>query len=115
MLESAAMLGLQNSFIFQQDNDPKYTERIVTNWIHENGIYKLPWVAQSPELNPIENLSEMVGHHINRNTISRISDLKSEIEKAWYSTSKEACENLVDSMVRRFQDVIINKGEPTKY
>ena len=39
---------------------------------------------------------------------------KSEIKKAWYSTSKEACENLVNNMVRRLQDVIINKGGPTK-
>jgi len=49
------------------------------------------------------------------NDWSRIFYLKSEIEKAWYSTPKEACENLVNSMVRHFQDVIINKGEPTKY
>jgi len=56
MLESAAMFGFQDSFIFHQDYDPKHTVWIVTNWIHENGIDKLPWVAQSPDLNPIENL-----------------------------------------------------------
>jgi len=39
MLKSAAMLGLEDSFIFQQDNDPKHTARKLTNWIHENGIY----------------------------------------------------------------------------
>ena len=61
MLESAAMLGLEDSFIFQQDNDPKHAARIVTNWIHENGIDKLCWVAQSPDVNPTENLWEMVG------------------------------------------------------
>jgi len=81
-LESAAMLGLEDSFIFQQDNDPKHTSQIVTNWIHENGINKLPWVAQSHDLNPIKTLWEMVGRRINRNAISRISDLKNEIEKA---------------------------------
>ena len=57
----------------------------------------------------------MVGRRINRNAISRIFKLKSEIKKAWYSTPKEACENLVDSMVRSLQDVIINKGGSTKY
>jgi len=39
ILESAAMLGLEDSFIFKQDND---TARIVTNLIHENRIDKLP-------------------------------------------------------------------------
>jgi len=43
---------------------------------------------------------------INRNAIFRISDLKSEIEKVWYSTPKKACENL---------DFIIIKGGLTKY
>ena len=56
ILESAAMLGLEVSFIFQQDNDPKHTAQIVTNWIHENGIDKLPWVAQSSGLNLIKNM-----------------------------------------------------------
>ena len=115
MLESAAMLGLADIFILQQDNDPKHTARIVTNWLHENGIDKFPWVSQSPDLNPIENLWEMVGRRINRSAISRISDLKSEIQKAWYSIPKEVCENLVDSMGKRLEAVIINKGGPTKY
>jgi len=75
----------------------------------------LPWVAQPSELNLIENLWEKVGHRISRNAISRISDLKSKIKKAWYSTPKEACENLVDNMVRSLQEVIINKGGPTTY
>ena len=80
---------LVDSFIFHRDNGPKPTTRIVTNRIPENGLDKLPRVAQSPDLNPIKNLWEMVGHRINRNAISRISDLKSEIEKVWYSKPKE--------------------------
>ena len=78
ILESAVIIGLKDSFIFKQDNDPKHTARIVTNWINENGIDKFLWITQSPHLNPIENLWDMVGCRINRNGISRISDLKSK-------------------------------------
>lgn len=53
--ESANMMGL-GQFIFQQDNDPKHTSRIATQYFEENCIEKLEWPAQSPDINPIENL-----------------------------------------------------------
>ena len=42
--------------MFQHDNDPKHTSKVVKDYLEENGIQFLDWPAQSPDLSPIENL-----------------------------------------------------------
>ena len=51
---SAQMLGLEGDFVFQQDNDPKHTSKIVQRFIEENQVQVLPW--PSPDLNVIEHM-----------------------------------------------------------
>ncbi|GFV01747.1 transposable element Tc1 transposase [Trichonephila clavipes] len=56
LLVSAKKLSMENTFIFQQDNDPKNTATVTKTWL----LYLAPWrlqtSPQSPDLNPIENL-----------------------------------------------------------
>ncbi|ORD96289.1 TCB2 [Hepatospora eriocheir] len=51
--QSAREMGLEE-FILMQDNDPKHTSRLVSNWLDEKDIQVLDLPPQSLDLNLIE-------------------------------------------------------------
>jgi transposase len=48
-------LGIQDLYLFQQDNDPKHT-RITREWLLYNARGLLETPPKSPDINPIETL-----------------------------------------------------------
>jgi len=51
---------------FQQDNAPYHKAWIISNWFleHDNEFTVLKWLPQSPDLNPMEHLWDMVEREI---------------------------------------------------
>lgn len=115
LMTSAQEFGIENDFVFQQDNDPKHTARRVKEWLNENIPNVLGWPAQSPDLNPIEHLWEHLDRKIHEKTISNLKDLKSTIQTEWNNIPASVTKKLVESMPRRLQAVRKSKGNPTKY
>lgn len=88
-------------WIMMQDNDPKHTSKLAKNWFSSNRVKLLEWPAQSPDLNPIENLWGDVKEAVFNAKPRNVEELWRVVQSAWSAIPLERCQRLVDSMPRR--------------
>ena len=85
-------------YLFQQDNDPKHTAHINKNYLRNKGYKVLPWVSQSPDLNPIENLWSILDDNMKDRKPQNETELFDTIKEAWYNIDVDMLRRLADSM-----------------
>jgi len=106
-----SLIGLYPNQIptFQDDGAPIHRSALMIQKRNELWIRHLPWVGQSPDCNPIENLWSLL-------CPSTKEDLIAAINRVWYCEIPVAiCRNLVLSMGRRLQQVVRRNGFQTSY
>ncbi len=101
MLPSADKLYGDTDFIFQQDLAPAHTARGTKSWFNDHGVTVLDWPANSPDLNPIENLSGIVKRKMRDTRPNNADDLKATVKETWASIPPQQCHKLITSMPRR--------------
>jgi len=94
---------------------PAHTAKGTKSWFNDHGVTVLDWPANSPDLNPIENLWGIVKRKMRDTRPNNADDLKAAIKATWASITPEQCHRLIASMPRRIDAVIHAKGGPTKY
>ncbi len=102
-------------FIFQQDMAPALSAKGTKSWFNNHGVTVLDWPANSPDLNPIENIWGIVKRKMRDTRPNNVDDLKAAIKANCASITPEQCHSLITSMPHRIDAVIHAKGGPTKY
>ena len=105
----------KSDYISMQANDPKNKSKIVMKYLKDNNIQLLDWPPQSPDLNPIEHLWDVLKGNVPEYAKESTLDLKVAVAQKWEATPKEMLLKLVHLMPRRLKAVIQAKGGPTKY
>ena len=101
--------------IFQQDNAPCHKAKSVLDVFRREGVEVMDWPAQSPDLNPIENVWKILGQRSKARNPKTTEELWLALKKEWNLISVEEIQNLIASCSRRCQHVIKTKGLHTKY
>lgn len=115
MLPSAERL-FESDFFFQDDNAPCHRAKSVASWIKKKRIKAIDWPAQSPDLNPIENLWHKISLEISKKQPRSKRELIESLIAAWnHFITPEHLRKLVHSMPERCRLVRMNKGWPIKY
>lgn len=104
------------NYKYYQDNDPKHKSYLCKSWLLYNCTKVIDTPAQSPDINPIENLWVHLKKKVGKRSPTNKNELIRFIKEEWEKIPLEYdIPKLIQSMRRRLQAVIDAQGGHTKY
>ena len=106
-----------NDYLFMDDNAPVHRSQATKDYINANRVPTLDWPAQSPDLNPIENVWLTIKRKLQHRTemINSVNELYDNIFDIWTSLTLEYIQSLYTSVPDRIKRVQRARGYITKY
>ena len=109
---------LDQGSLFIQDGAPIHRAKLTKKWLEDNKISSIDWPAQSPDLNPIENIWQQLKSALEKRVprAKTKAELLIALQEEWAKLGeKNTLDNLIKSMPKRVRLVIHSNGMPTKY
>lgn len=99
-----------------QHGTPCHRSKPVNEWLENRALNLFQdWPANSPNLNPTENVWSLMKRKLREKDTSSIPKLKAALLAAWNNMSEDTLQALADSFPQRLYQVITRKGNPIKY
>jgi len=105
------------NWILQRDNASIHTATLTKSFLKSNSVNVLPWPARSPDLNPTENIWEVLSRRVYRKSrqFCGVKELKDCITMQWARMDRDLRCNLVKSMTKRCMQVLKRAGRKTEF
>lgn len=101
--------------ILMEDNASVHTAQYTRAWHAYYGFNKMVWPANSPDLNPIENLWRLLKYRIGRRFPRNIDELRQYLYEEWDKLTLADYLKYILEMPQRCQAVLDNNGGHTKW
>ena len=100
-----------------QDNAPAHRARSTIEELTRRGCCPIDWPPYSPDLNPIEHVWQWMKDWITRFYPERMTtaQLQEAVYAAWDAVPEDFLESLVQSMLKRVNDVFMRGGGNSRY
>ena len=110
------MSSMGSTFQFMDDNAPCHRTKTVANWMSAKNLNRMEvWPPQSPDLNPIEHVWDILGDKVQEKKPKNLKELEKILQEEWKKISVLDIQTLINSMPRRVAAVIAVKDGHTKY
>eukprot|EP00731_Ephydatia_muelleri_P000746 Em0001g746a len=101
---------------FMADNDPKHTSKLAQQFLNEKQVSWWRTPAESPDLNPIENLWHELKEYIRREVKPKNKDeLIRGIKAFWRTVTPSVCAKYIGHLKKVIPKAIELKGDATGY
>ena len=75
----------------------------------------MEWPSNSPDLNPIENVWNIVKNNVEKRMPQNVDELKQFMVEEWEKIPQETIKNLINSMKNRCELILENNGDRIGY
>ena len=99
-----------------EDGARVHTAKMCCTYREAHGLVSMPWPAQSPDLNPIENLWSIMKYEISKLAKPKsIDEMALLLAEQWNQLTPKVWKNLIESMPRRVKACIEAEGGSIRY
>ena len=98
------------------DNARPRVARICRQFLNRNNVNVLPWLAVSPDINPIEHIWVYLGRKVRaRENVNNLGVLENALIQEWNNIPNVVIRRYVRSMRGRLAACINSRGGDTRY
>ena len=101
--------------LFQRDNASCHVSKRAKRFFGDQGVQVLDWPANSPDLNPIENVWSILKENVGKRSPKTMEELQKFAIEEWTSIPQNVIKKTIMSFKKRCDQVISRLGEKCDY
>ena len=114
--EAVPFLQRHGPAILMHDNARPHVARICRQFRNRNNVNVLPWLAVSPDINPIEHIWDYLGRKVRaRGNVHNLTDLEHALIQEWNNIPNVVIRRYVRSIRSRLAACMNSRGGHTRY